>query len=365
MLMVSCKNTTKHKGNEMIINLEYNTEDYPHLDQSDYELSFKILPLEQTTNAIIGNISSVERTKNYIYILDARASKVFIFRSNGEFVNQIEKGNAKNELISPMHILIDRVTNNLEILDFQSIIKIYDEIGNYIDKIDTEAHNVEFDKIGNRYVLYNGKGSKENGGYYFTVLDGNKRKHYVEICGDARLAHFQPKHINYNSATKALYFNAHYDDAIYKMSENDPKPILFARVENVFKGIGMDIDEAKINAECAGRKFPYFRSFTVLLDGNLIAMSVDKDGMTTPIYYDTVKKIAYNSPLNNIPYIRRIFSGNNTSTLHIFEPTAFSKIDPTKLSPSEIKLYKLIKERYEHYGDDDCTYIIEITYNKK
>lgn len=361
-LNLSCNNNKKLYS-ERVITLAPNIEDYPSFVESNYSMSFNIIPLELTEKSTISNIVTLIINNNYIYILDMNATlKLLIFTKEGKFIKELERGKAKNELIGTTFFNIDRKTNNIEVLDRQTVLKIYSETGEFIKTIDFKfAHN-EFAHIGNQYILYNANAGKKNGENYFSIYntENEEMNFYIKHCAGNDLAHFLPNHFSYNK--DYVYFNSNFNDKIYRMSELDIEPQVFAQVTNVFDGIGMkDMNSDKIKSICGNKEFSFFTSFNILLDGDLFHLFVNKIDQLYSIFYDTKENKAYKSIFEGLPYFTLLHSTNNKS-YHEFNPASFERIDKNKL-PKE--LYEIMNKRYLEVGFNDNMYIIEVTYSKK
>lgn len=365
LLIIGCGNhKTKEAENGLTLNLNTDIENYPSFDQSGYQLSYEIIPLEATENSFINGISRVTINDNYIYLLTKinEGGRVVIFDRSGNYVGKIDKGHANNEVVYPMDILIDERNGNIIVFDMQCMIKTFDPLGNFISAKKLDFFNMEFEKVGDRYIFYNGNMSKRTD-YNFAVLDGDSVKSYVEKSGVSNEAHSYCKHITrYNGE---LYFIAHYDNVVYKLSEKDPEPVKFATLLNVYadmstKGITRD----ELESLCGDKLFIFVTSFYVLDEGSLFNILADRSGRLNSLLYDKSTKLIYRHPLAGIPHLMT----NNSykgKTIHYFSPSSFPHIDSTKVHPQAKELYGMMKERYEKYGDDDNAYLVLVSYQKK
>lgn len=363
LLNLSCGSSDKKISSERIIELTSDVENYPSFYESDYNMSFRIIPLELTDKSAITNIATLVKNDKYIYILDiSMASRIFIFTAEGKFIKELEQGRAANELMGPTFFTIDRKSNNLEVLDRQTIMKTYSETGEFLNMIDLKLSHNEFARVGNKYILYNGNVGKGNGENYFTIynIDNGKTDFFVKHCTGLHLAHFFPNHFSYHG--DCVYFNSNYNNKIYRMSAEDVEPQIFAQVTNVFDGVGMtDMSQEKIQSLCGETQFSFFSSFNVLFDGDLFHLFLNKVDQLHSVFYDVKKNKAYKSIFEDLPYFTPLYSTNNT-TIHEYNSFAFEKIDETKL-PKE--LYDMMKQRYLKVGIDDNPYLIEVTYSRK
>ena len=96
---------------------------------SDLFESFEIIPLETTSESLIGKINSVSLIKNKIIILDRFVSKsVFLFNINGDFIRKIGRlGKGPGEYILPSSISSDETIGKIAVYDgMLNKISLYD-----------------------------------------------------------------------------------------------------------------------------------------------------------------------------------------------------------------------------------------------
>ena len=101
----------------------------------DYFSSIELVPLETLPDALIKGISKIVIHQNNYYVLDMPQSIIFVFDSAGKYLFKIaKKGRGVGEYGFISDFNINPYTGNLEILEANGPIKIYDPMGNFIEK---------------------------------------------------------------------------------------------------------------------------------------------------------------------------------------------------------------------------------------
>ncbi|XOV92132.1 MAG: 6-bladed beta-propeller [Bacteroidota bacterium] len=117
-----------------------------------------IIPLEYSTQSLVGSIDKIITYKDYIFILDSEETKsVFCFVNDGTFqfkINAIGKG--PGEFTKPFDFDINIFNHQIEILDsYQRKIVVYDMVGNFLDEIKLDRQVMSFCSINqSSYLLH-------------------------------------------------------------------------------------------------------------------------------------------------------------------------------------------------------------------
>lgn len=104
---------------------------------SSFFKNFEIIPLEFTSEALIGTVSQIRFYENKFYILDFQSNSVLIFNNEGKLLKKLySTGKGPGEFIAAKSIRINEFNKTLNIFDTNSSkILIYTAEGQYIDEI--------------------------------------------------------------------------------------------------------------------------------------------------------------------------------------------------------------------------------------
>ncbi|MGL5682078.1 MAG: 6-bladed beta-propeller [Marinifilaceae bacterium] len=111
--------------------------DTASINKLNHEISNIVyLPLETNKDCIIGEISNIIYTKDYIFILDKMKQCIHQFDKNGKFIKHLgSRGKARNEFMRIRSFFIDEVLSQIGIYcEMKQQILLYDiEHGNFIN----------------------------------------------------------------------------------------------------------------------------------------------------------------------------------------------------------------------------------------
>jgi hypothetical protein len=110
--------------------------------------SVRTIILEDTDDALIGDISRIKVSNNYIFVLDAWiAKKLFVFDKNGKYLRQIgSKGQGPGEYLTIMDFCIDAEKREVYILDYfpKKVHKYNLDTGEYISSINLPKGDIVY-----------------------------------------------------------------------------------------------------------------------------------------------------------------------------------------------------------------------------
>jgi hypothetical protein len=139
----------------------------------------KTIILETTDESVIGKVGRVQVFDNYVFIMDDKSFKLFVFNIEGKFIRIIgDLGYGLGEYIRPNDFTIDPQKKEIYILDAHRRILKYTIDGEYITTINP-------DKIFSNYIQYhNGKLYVESyDEYMLNEIDletGKRTKRFLE-----------------------------------------------------------------------------------------------------------------------------------------------------------------------------------------
>lgn len=98
---------------------------------NDYFSNLEIIPLELSNETLIQDVLGQIWYNNKLYILDQKQKIVFIFDQKGNFIQKIDKcGNGPGEYTDLVDFQLNRFTGDLELLSPMGGILKYDSLGN-------------------------------------------------------------------------------------------------------------------------------------------------------------------------------------------------------------------------------------------
>lgn len=149
ILVISCQNKIIN-NNPNIVSIDLDNMGEESIN--DWFESIELIPLVSTDEALIKEASKMIKFNNKYYVLDNWQHMVFVFDSLGNLVNSTKKlkGNGPNEYISLVDFDIDRVNENLHIMDVVSCkIGIYDK-----DMFFVNSYSIDKELLPLQYFKY-------------------------------------------------------------------------------------------------------------------------------------------------------------------------------------------------------------------
>jgi len=151
----NCKNSENQKEiefhsentllNKDIYIIDLDTMTRTVASYSDIFSSIKYIPLETTSECLIGQIEHIELFNDTIYVLDSREAKsILLFNLSGKFVQKIGKvGKGPGEWSQPTSFTIDKTKRLLYVLDANlQRIAVLTLQGKVIDQFDLKSNGV-------------------------------------------------------------------------------------------------------------------------------------------------------------------------------------------------------------------------------
>ncbi len=164
-----CCDTKKIGNNKDVTYLKIDINEFiHHIDISKY-FEAEFIPLETTSQSLIGEIEKVMITSHYIFVLDkTKANKLFMFDRKGKFIRTVGKtGKGPNEYlvltdfdIDENSIYISSQRNNKMLrFDFDGNFRGHIKFSNYI--------GMQFKLLGNSdFIVKNSDGSNKSAIFY-------------------------------------------------------------------------------------------------------------------------------------------------------------------------------------------------------
>jgi hypothetical protein len=227
-MVTCCKHAKKESMNDPLLYL------YPVDVDTRVKISLSVLadsiqyvPLETTTEALIGSIDKVKKNDSCYFLLDKKAKVIWCYSLTGKYLHQIDKrGRGEGEYLSMYDFDYDARNGQIGVLDRDGRkIECYDTRGNYRQTIPVNVMARQFAFAGDGILLYTAgtdifmNKDKNDYGYNFFFCDheGNildKSIEYKKATGNVfEITIFEPS----GDKTWARY---PYNDTIYSFSDS-------------------------------------------------------------------------------------------------------------------------------------------------
>ena len=223
---------------------------------SDLIQSIELIAFEQADSAMLGELLSVKKFNDQVYILDRIRGPLCQFDLNGKFVGSFSKGGrGPGEYQGASDFLIDDESGTIEILSLlnRKIFR-YDKDGIFQNSIDIKASAFSFMKDGqNNYWLNKGIYNFEEdsiGRYRVYCLDQNGAVISKQLPDSSALS-MPISETNFTKWENDILFRAYFDNNIYRMNNglatsifsfdfgefNFPKEVLNTNQREVYKAL--------------------------------------------------------------------------------------------------------------------------------
>lgn len=171
-LLSSCvKNENNNLSNREVV-LSRVCLDEKYNRKLSYDIS--IVKLETSDSVLLGNIGTIEKSGNKLYI--SNRNGIHIFNSEGTFVKKIDKGAGPGEVQQVIAMNVNEEFRELTVVDAGGWLKLYDLDGNYLKQYYTNI--LMYDAIrlnANTFALHSGySGNRQKKLLYFFDTKSNK-----------------------------------------------------------------------------------------------------------------------------------------------------------------------------------------------
>lgn len=223
VLFFSCKknetNTIKSNINVKVLNR------YPGGNFKAYFSESKLIKLETTNKSIISQINRIYFFNNKIFILDKKLRSIFIFSSNGEYINKINKvGKGPGEYNILLDFTIDKKQKEIVIISNgpNKIIR-YSISGHFIkEKARTEFYwNIGIDDDKYLFLYKNFEKNKLLQEYDF---QNNSKKDFIDLNKTDKTFYSLGSLYQNITTSNNLYISLVYSNTIFSYENNIFKP---------------------------------------------------------------------------------------------------------------------------------------------
>jgi len=242
--------------------------------------SAKLVKLETKPECLISYIGGLKVDADRIFAFDARLGIVFIFSQNGQFIDKIDrKGKGPGEMITPYGFSLDRINQQIEILDVSGKkMLIFNYNGNYI-RTNKSVGVFGFEKLTNsEYIGYSYNGPFGNQDKQIqselAIFDKEGRiiKEYQDITTIPQTVFFITGSNLFLEKSGNAYIVPIFDNSLFRVDQslNIEKMCCFkfdTKIPKKFLTEPADFRSASI--EYATNKYPYLIRGLVVVNDNV------------------------------------------------------------------------------------------------
>lgn len=204
-------------GHEIVI------ENAVKADVEFVKSSKKVIPLETTSDCLLGSVDNIVANDEYIFIVSER--NVYQFNMNGNFIRVVcKQGRGPNELVDIRGIVLKN--NILYLQDFGGKILMYGMDGKYLKTVTlTKGDFIGFypnteDSFWIHYYLYPNGTSP----YYLSLVDSGMQLLSTWQPKNERGMHiYMPERYFVENSNNELFYYHHTTNMVYKLSEGSAR----------------------------------------------------------------------------------------------------------------------------------------------
>ena len=204
-------------GHEIVI------ENAVKADVEFVKSSKRVIPLETTSDCLLGSIDNIVANDEYIFIVSERS--VYQFNMNGDFIRVVcKKGRGPNESVDISGIVLKN--NILYLQDFGGKILMYGMDGKYLKTVTlTKGDFIGFypnteDSFWIHYYIY----SNGTSPYYLSLVDSSMQPQSSWQPKDEMGMHIcMPERYFVENSNNELFYYHHTTNMVYKLSEGSAR----------------------------------------------------------------------------------------------------------------------------------------------
>lgn len=359
------------KEDILMISLPYGKENISDFEESDFDYSFEIIPMELDTSNVNSYITGTYRIVHYKgrYYFPSNREAIQIFDKDGHFVNTICAGKGAGEVMNTIDLLIDKEQDQLEISMLDKVSK-YTLDGDYLSSESIKLCMGDAYKSGDFYYMYSDYLAHVDS-CFLNIFNYKTNKLVFDILPKPQ-KDYGTGFLTYNRFVEyndAVYFTMPYHNEVYKIEKGDSVAHKYAEVKNSVNYTKCPdlycwkVEEyAKTNSEyvmleCWSHSDNYI-AFTANIGSEVVddyAYSIEQR-----VLYDREKKRVYKYPVTSIhiAYTDQYYD--------------YATVDPAELdakrgsfTATEKPLMDKLCESIDRNGIDTNPYVVKIKIFKK
>lgn len=271
-----------------------------------------IIKLETTEESLIGEITKIKYYNKKFYVFDQNESQsLFVFNSDGKFINKINRGQGPGEIIEPWDFNINEDNGSILLWDQMTFnLNKYDELLNYQETIGAQGIAIRsFSELDDEsHLLFSQFFPVDNGeiiqGPMFDYLIYNKD--FTKVI--KKLNKTDPRTATITSFNPICKFNSEHflivpmDNNIYTLSDNN----------QLIPAYRLNLGKFEVTSEDLDKGTKYYRSemskgnricslCNLFVNDSYITISYSYKDETQYCIYDRDGNLKLNSVLNQNP----------------------------------------------------------------
>lgn len=339
--LAGCISKNESESTEKIV-IDLESRDYNEGKTAFH--SFRYVALESTPESMLSDVSKVVTGNNRIFVLPMMDARIFIFSSDGKYINSLQKGIGPGEVT----FVSDMVCNNnkLYVLDNYRTIHEYDLDGNYIqDVYKSDKPFFSFQYIDDGLWTFDSNVNKHTD-YYLQKYSDGKEYHYLAKPDNIKKTVF----LHYNFYNAGL-ISWPISNIIYRIESNVPAPkyTISFKGENFFDLKHEEPFSTNELCELSQDKsyFRWIKDVAPYKSGIYFAFKYDK---TYYVKYEKGKASIYSKLISGLPDIDVASVGHTEhEMIYAFPMTDLMSYKGDKLSDNRVEsLYDDVKNEEDN-----------------
>lgn len=374
MLICACSNESKNDAFKVrridLSELSFNSS----LKLSSFAESIEIIPLETTSQSLIGEIRKIYYRNGRYYMLVTNGlsnARALVFTEQGKFLYELDRiGQGKGEYIE-MGTFVLLPNANIKVLGWNKTVT-YDSVGNYLyeSPMPCYAHDAVVFSDGS-YVLRhtNLGGLPDKGLYAFTEKD-EELTSFLDISPveKSKLHHF----LNWNAFSThngKPYFTYSHADTIYSLDVGKATSAFhldFGKYKVDYSEVDPTDDVIAINNKIANKEYVTLWSFQFYSDMLMLGLGLGLDNKASLCFYS----LKTGHFVNGIKIVDDMYFKNNilklryTNLPHIvIDGYLYAPISPTVLINGYTNSKQNMSSKEWNEFRNRHTYLVDICEN--
>ena len=341
-------------GDNIIINIDNATTLNPK--EKFYEVCY--IPLQTSQNSLIGEISKLYITNEYIIVVDQKYNNLLQFNKSGQFIRKIGvKGQGPNEYIMFNDVVFDNDTQKIYAFErFSKTMHVYNLKGELVETINSKFNFNSFIKCDKGFWIYSCFKDYNPDNNILMFVDNNLstvlKKYFPQE--EINVVQFTPR-FTVNPTNGEKYF--YYDDSniIWRLKDEADEAfnVDFGELVLPYSNIQKAQSIEEYNNIIYGNKYLGFINNLFISDSSLY-FTCTKSELNKPTTLFNVEFDRNNRTTHIYKYVLKIkdFIPANYSNLLLITPEneLVYAIEPHNLYSDE---FERLKERFKDISEDD------------
>lgn len=293
ILICACSNERKSEALKIqkidLSEMSFNSS----LKLSSFAESIEIIPLETTSQSLIGEIRKIYYRNGRYYMLVTNGlanARALVFTEQGKFLYELDRlGQGKGEYIE-MGTFVLMPNADMKVLGWNKTVT-YDSIGNYLyeSPMPYYAHDAVAFSDGSYVLRHTNLGGLPNKGLYAFTEKDEELTSFLEISPveKTKLSHF----LNWNAFSTydgKSYFTYSHADTIYSLDVDKATPAFyfdFGKYKVDYSEVEPTDDMIAIDKKITNKEYVTLWSFQFYSDMLMLGLGLGLDNKTSLCFY--------------------------------------------------------------------------------